>query len=160
MFKFIAIMKAIMIYVFLAGHIAVDAFAEENARVSTMLNIENVIVDTGKIYVCLYASEKSWKSGKPDIEFNVEPKAGTVTYALQTAPGDYIVAMYQDTNNNDKCDLGAFKIPKEPIGMSNYSGKGIPSTTFNKLKVPLDGTLKSVTVGLFKLTKGNIPTQE
>jgi len=61
--------------------------------------------------------------------------------------GECMVWAYQDGNNNGKLDSGIFGIPKEPIGLTNYGGKGVPGG-FNKHKVPVNRDTAKITINL------------
>ena len=61
-----------------------------------------------------------------------------------------MVSLFQDTNNNKKCDLTVIGIPKEPVGISRYDGKGIPGG-FEKLKVQIGKENQAISVQLYKL---------
>ena len=50
--------------------------------------------------------------------------------------GEYLIAIFYDTNNNGILDTNLFGFPKEPVGLSNYKG-GIPGG-FDKQKIPIN----------------------
>ena len=50
----------------------------------------------------------------------------------------------QDINKNGELDTGFLGMPKEPVGLSNYDGKGIPGK-FKKHKLSIDSD-KKVTI--------------
>jgi len=60
------------------------------------------------------------------------------------------VSVYQDSNRNGKLDTNFVGMPKEPVGISNYSGKGIPGG-FDKLKAVIKNTDAVLTVNMTRL---------
>jgi len=112
------------------------------------LEIRNVITDGGKLYVSVSLNEASYKASKPELTFEIIPTNNTVRQNLQLPTRECAFTVYQDTNNNGKMDTGFLGIPKEPAGISNWSGKGPPGN-YNKQKVDLN-TVDTVTVELHK----------
>jgi uncharacterized protein (DUF2141 family) len=58
--------------------------------------------------------------------------------------------VYQDINGNGNCDNNIIGIPKEPVGITNWNGKGHPSN-FNKFKVIISNTISIININLYKL---------
>ncbi|GMO39986.1 MAG: hypothetical protein Ta2B_19790 [Termitinemataceae bacterium] len=130
------------------------AFAQTNT-VSFTINIQNVVVNTGKVYVSVYKSDASWKDrSNPDFLITLDSEKTTISCTLDLPSGDYAIAIYQDTNKNGKCDYGGFLglIPQEIIGVSNYTGKGYPASSFSGAKFKINPEVKkSIDIGLYKL---------
>ncbi len=97
------------------------------------VEINNIDVGKGTLYATVYNSAESFKKQKVLMTRTIEPLAGTVQLDLLLPTGEYVVSVYQDTNKNSKLDTNIIGMPKEPVGISNYSGKGIPGG-FDKLK--------------------------
>jgi len=114
------------------------------------LEIRNVIADGGKLYVSFSTSEASYKARKPDFTFEFTPTSNTIKQSLQLPIGEGVFNIYQDTNNNGKLDAGLFGIPKEPVGISNWSGSGPPGN-YKKHKILIDSTTTSVIVNLYQM---------
>ena len=94
------------------------------------INISNIELNSSKIFVGLYDNEPDFKlkSGAVDSIVLI-PEKETIEVLMQDIPnGNYAVAVFQDLNNNRKLDSREFKIPIEPVGISNY--------TSNKLSLP------------------------
>jgi uncharacterized protein (DUF2141 family) len=53
---------------------------------------------------------------------------------------------------NQKMDANIIGMPKEPVGISNYDGKGIPGG-FNKLKMSVTALTKTIPIKLISIKK-------
>ena len=113
----------------------------------TMMGGEGVTVvvngfqDTGTVYVAL---QEEGIFGMPEATYG-----GTMDPAMMTgdslevmidgvAPGEYAIAVFQDTNGNGQLDLGTNGIPTEPWALSNGAGTmGAPS--FDDAAIEFDG---------------------
>lgn len=62
---------------------------------------------------------------------------------MQIPAGEYAIQVYQDTNNNRRLDFGLFGIPREPVGISNWNGRGIPGN-FDRHKVSINSGTRIV----------------
>lgn len=59
-------------------------------------------------------------------EVKLKPEFDTVIFEINLPDGEYLVMLVHDINNNGKLDTSFIGMPKEPVGLSNYDGKGIP----------------------------------
>jgi uncharacterized protein (DUF2141 family) len=78
----------------------------------------------------------------------MDPTSTVMSHELRLPEGDYVINAYQDSNGNGKLDSSLFKIPKEPVAITNYTG-GIPGN-FNKLKVRIDSTTTKIAISLIR----------
>ncbi|WP_143304650.1 DUF2141 domain-containing protein [Chitinophaga vietnamensis] len=83
------------------------------------LNVHNIMISKGKIYVAIYNNEKEFmknpylKKSVPVEHFMSEK------IVFDNLPeGDYCVTIYQDLNENAKLDK-TLNMPTEPYGLSN-----------------------------------------
>ncbi len=97
------------------------------------------------IYVALYDSEQGLKKNKPAATLILHADSGSASGTVSVPAGDYYVMAYQDVNGNGKLDTRLIGIPKEPVGISNYDGKGIPGG-FDRHKARIDSATPSVTI--------------
>ncbi len=111
--------------------------------------IEGVDTEGGPLYVAVADSEQTYGKKTPYLAFVLEPGAETVRVSKELPTGDYVISVYQDLNRNGKLDTKLFGIPNEPVGISNYGGKGIPGG-FNSLKLRVDGE-RSIPVTLVRI---------
>ncbi len=121
-----------------------NIFADNN--VIFTLDITGINVNDGKIYVKIYSNERDYKKDIPYISFALESISKNITHSFDIMEGEYLIALFQDTNNNGVLDTNFFNFPKEPVGLSNYNG-GIPGG-FNKQKVPINAVSNKITINI------------
>lgn len=127
--------------------LAFPAFAQD---FSVTVEINNLDAGKGTVHVGVYDSADGYKKQKVLMAKIVEPVAATVKLDLLLPAGEYVVSVYQDSNMNGKLDTNFVGMPKEPVGISNYSGKGIPGG-FDKLKSIIGKTGTVLTVNMTRL---------
>ena len=138
-------MKKIMALVFF--FVSIGLFAEDRP---VSIQIDNIKISGGKLYVAIYNSSASYKKQEPFKTLSLDPTSDTLVTTEALPDGEYVVSLFQDTNNNKKCDLTVIGIPKEPVGISRYDGKGIPGG-FEKLKVQIGKENQAISVQLYKI---------
>jgi len=136
--------KNFVLFVFLTMVFSVNIFADTNFT----LEITGIEVGKGDIYVDLFSDENGYKRVIPYLSFVLESAASNITHSFDIADGEYVIAVYQDTNNNGEMDTNFFGIPKEPFALSNYRG-GIP-WNFNRLKYPVNNNSSRITLNMGK----------
>jgi uncharacterized protein (DUF2141 family) len=102
--------------------------------VSVTIEIDSVIVNGGRVAVAIFSNENQFKKKEPYISFWLDSRNNRITEEIDLPEGEYVVTVYQDENNNGKLDSFFFR-PREPVGMTNYTG-GIPGN-FQKLKMKI-----------------------
>ena len=90
------------------------------------VNISKIESSEGQIILCIYDSSDNYDKRKAFQEFKLKPEIDNVTFETQLPDGEYLVMLVQDINDNGKLDTSFIGMPKEPVGLSNYDGKGIP----------------------------------
>lgn len=102
-------------------------FAEETA-VEKKLTVEitNVASEEGQIILAIYNSSENYDKRIAFQEVKLKPENDTVIFETNLPDGEYLVMLVHDINNNGKLDTSFIGMPKEPVGLSNYDGKGIP----------------------------------
>jgi len=103
--------------------IMVVAFVYGQNTATLTISISNIELNGSKIFVGLYDNKNDFKlkSGAVDSVILI-PDSENIEVSLKNIPsGRYAVAVFQDINSNNKLDMREFKIPIEPIGISNYS---------------------------------------
>jgi uncharacterized protein (DUF2141 family) len=113
------------------------------------IEIQNVNINGGTIFGSIYYTETAYKNRTPDANFQIDPINQTIFKEILLPEGEYVISIYQDTNGNGKLDMGMFNIPKEPVGITNYTG-GIPGN-FNKLKINISNNIERITIRLLGL---------
>ena len=74
----------------------------------------------------IYNSSEDYDKRIAFQEVKLKPETDSVIFETNVPDGDYLVMLVHDINNNGKLDTGFIGMPKEPVGLSNYDGKGIP----------------------------------
>lgn len=132
-----------IIFLFL---VSVNLFSQE---FKINLQINNVKQNKGKIFIAVYNKAESYKKQVPDIPIIIVSKTNPLSIELSIPKGDYVFSVFQDINNNNKLDTNLVGMPKEPVGISNFDGKGIPGS-FKKLNMKIDKDTK-VTINLIEI---------
>lgn len=102
-------------------------FAEETAEEKKLtVEITNVTSEEGQIILAIYNSSKNYDKRISFQEVKLKPEIDTVIFETNVPDGQYLVMLVHDINNNGKLDTSFIGMPKEPVGLSNYDGKGIP----------------------------------
>ena len=135
-------MKKFMFVLFIgiSAWVAADEFA-------VTLEFTGVINNGGTVYVAVYNSEEAAKNDRPVRRFMLEPKNTTVSVETQLREGYYRISAFQDENGNGSLDKGLFGIPREPVGISKWSGRGKPGN-FERLKLWIGQDTGKVTVNI------------
>ena len=102
-------------------------FAEETAEEKKLtVQITNVTSEEGQIILAIYNSSDNYDKRIAFQEVKLKPEIDTVIFETNLPDGEYLVMLVHDINNNGKLDTSFIGMPKEPVGLSNYDGKGIP----------------------------------
>jgi len=144
-------MKKIAALIILQCVFSSYCFSQSVKNIDFTVEISNIIINGGKIWLVIYSNADEYKNDKPHAYYKIEDNATIISYSLSLPYGEYVITVCQDTNGNDKLDYGLLGIPKEPIGISNYFGKGYPSRSFDKQKVLIDDKTVKINIGLYKL---------
>ena len=113
------------------------------------IELKNIFSGEGKVYIAIYNSEYNYKN---DIQLKsyIMDSTDTVLEIKDKLPeGYYVISVFQDLNNNGKLDFNLLGIPREPIGLSNYNGMGIPGG-YEKLKVKVLEENQKITIKMIK----------
>ena len=139
-------MKKLLVLFFIA-FFTVNSFAE-NVRV--IVDITNVAVNDGKVYLAVFFNAEEFRKEEPAIAFELESRSATLSQEVSLPPGEYVISAFQDRNGNQRLDFNLIGVPRELVGISNYNGRGFPSRSFDRQKIPVDNTTGRVTIGLYR----------
>jgi uncharacterized protein (DUF2141 family) len=143
-------MKKAIIVLFLSFIFCGLCFSQANNTVNVTVEITNVVINGGKIYLAIFSKSESFMKEEPEIAFELQAEKTSISKEISLARGEYVVSAFQDANNNKKLDYGLFGIPKEIVGISNYFGKGFPTKSFDKQKILIDDKTGTIIIGLYK----------
>jgi uncharacterized protein (DUF2141 family) len=143
-------MKKTIIIIFISFVFCGLCFSQERNTVNVTVEITNVVVNGGKVYLVFFSNSESFNKEEPEIAFELQADRVVLIKEVSLPRGEYVVSAFQDANNNLKLDFGLFGIPKELVGISNYFGKGLPSKNFDRQKILVDNTTGKIIIGLYK----------
>jgi len=123
---------------------AVNIYAN---NIRATIEINGITVNGGLLYVAVYSNENDYKREIAYINFTLQPTNTRLTYSLELPAGEYVVSIFQDTNNDGILNTTIFGIPIEPVGKTNYNLRGTPGN-FNRLKVPVNNNSRVLTVNM------------
>ena len=130
--------KKIVLLVLIQIVCGIFLFAEETAEEKKLtVQITNVTSEEGQIILAIYNSSENYDKRIAFQEVRIKPEIDTVIFETNLPDGEYLVMLVHDINNNGKLDTSFIGMPKEPVGLSNYDGKGIPGK-FKKHKFPVN----------------------
>jgi uncharacterized protein (DUF2141 family) len=87
------------------------------------------------------------KHGQQAFRLVVKPEGKTeISVPVELAPGEWAVALTQDTNNNDKLDKNFLGIPTEPFAFSNNVRPHLSAPSFKECEFTVDGPGKVVAI--------------
>jgi len=141
------ILMKILFTLLAANMIAISAYSQTNNMKSVTVEINNVIKNGGTVHVTVFLNENAYKKRNPDYTFKVAPSSETVKTEISIPFGNCLIFVYQDTNGNGKFDTNIIGIPKEPVGITNWNGKGHPGS-FDKYKVSITKAAQTISINL------------
>lgn len=143
-------MKKIFLLILVQIVFGLSLIAQEAVTESKLtVEITNITTDEGQIILAIYNSSDNYDKRIAFQEVKLKPEIDTVTFETSVPDGEYLVMLVHDINKNGKLDTSFIGMPKEPVGLSNYDGKGIPGK-FKKHKFTVSEDL-TVTIPLKQL---------
>lgn len=134
-YYFIGMKKFIFIPFLLANALFLSA-----DDITVTMDITGLTPNTGTVMIAVQSEENvDNKIEEPFFSDSFPATDSDIEYTLQIPAGNYVFMVHQDENDNGEMDANFFKIPNEPLGMSNYNFKGLPGG-FNKHKVDISAT--------------------
>ncbi|QKG57972.1 DUF2141 domain-containing protein [Hymenobacter sp. BRD128] len=93
------------------------------------------------------AADKFLQKDQQAFRVVVKPEGKTeISVPVELTPGEWAVALTQDTNNNDKLDKNFLGIPTEPYAFSNNVRPRFAAPKFEECKFMVSGPGKVVTI--------------
>ena len=115
-----------------------------------IFNVTNVTVNGGKVYLAVFFNADEFRREEPAIAFELDSTSTVLSQTVSLPPGEYVFSAFQDSNGNGELDYNFLGIPRELVGISNYSGRGFPSRNFDRQKIPVNSTTDVVTIALYR----------
>ena len=136
--------KQLVFFVFFAVVFTGNIFAHDTIRFT--LEIIGINVNEGQIYIKIYSNDRDYRNDIPYAVYVLESASQSIVHSFDILEGEYLIALFQDTNNDGKLNTNFLGFPKEPVGLSNYNG-GIPGG-FNRQKIPINNNSNRVTINI------------
>ncbi|WP_223788820.1 DUF2141 domain-containing protein [Marinicella meishanensis] len=107
---------------FWAQAAALTTFSLAASAAELVVSVDSIKNDEGHLMAQLFAGEENYNQGKAHASLMVAAKQGVgqLTFT-DLAPGEYVVRMFHDENNNQQMDANAFGMPTEGYGFSNQA---------------------------------------
>lgn len=122
--------------------IMLSVAAAQSAQMTII--IENAALEKGDILIAVFNTKESYEQNNPPWRVKIPGDKENPRTTISLPAGEYVITAFQDENENLKLDTKLFGIPREPVGISNYSGRGIPGG-FDKLKMAItDGPVEVI----------------
>ena len=137
----------IMFLLFFTFFCSVNLFSQ-NVRIT--VDITNVVINDGNVYLAIFFNAEEFRKEEPSMAFQLDSTSTVLSQEVLLPPGEYLISAFQDSNNNQKLDTNFLGVPRELVGLSNYSGRGFPSKNFDRHKVPVNNTTGKIVIGLYK----------
>ncbi|WDF61858.1 DUF2141 domain-containing protein [Flavobacterium sp. KACC 22758] len=116
-------------------------FAQHNFSVE----VSGVEPGKGFVFLGLYDKEKGFLDNESQIATaKVKATENKVVYTFKNLPdGDYAIAVYQDLNNNGKCDKNMIGYPTEGFGFSQNYKPRLSAPSFDQVKIAINQYAKT-----------------
>jgi uncharacterized protein (DUF2141 family) len=116
-------------------------FAQHNFSVE----VSGVEPGKGPVFFGLYDKEKGFLDNESQIATaKVKATENKVVYTFKNLPdGDYAIAVYQDLNNNGKCDKNMIGYPTEGFGFSQNYKPRLSAPSFDQVKIAINQYTKA-----------------
>jgi uncharacterized protein (DUF2141 family) len=93
------------------------------------------------------AADKFLQKDQQAFRLVVKPEGKTeISVPVELTPGEWAVALTQDTNNNDKLDKNFLGIPTEPYAFSNNVRPRLAAPKFEECKFMVSGPGKVIAI--------------
>jgi len=143
-------MKKIICVLIVLNMFSVYCFSQTVNSKTVTIEITNVVINGGIVYLAVFSNAQAFRREEPDFSFAIAANNTSIFQSVTLSYGEYVIAAFQDANGNGIMDSNFFGIPRELVGISNYSGRGFPSNNFDRQKIPVGSTTDRITIGLYR----------
>jgi uncharacterized protein (DUF2141 family) len=110
------------------------------------VTIDNVSSDKGLIYAQIFHGPENYTQGKARAGLRLKAKKGTFNLTFNNlVPGDYVVRIFHDENNNAALDTNMFGVPSEGYAFSNRAMGNFGPPKYNDMIVHITNKAEQVT---------------
>lgn len=128
--------------------LSTPTYPDTPPKTSLKVDVQNVRVQKGIVYIALFRAGKEFPEGKPIEGKRLAAGGKSVQTLFSVEPGDYAIAIYHDENGNGKMDKRMFGIPKEPYGFSNNFKPVMSAPKFGDCKFSVGNAGKAISIEL------------
>lgn len=123
-----------------------------SAKTDLTLKITNIQEIKGELIIALYDKKNYFpKKGMELKKIILKIRESTIVHTIRDLPKkEYAVAVFQDENSDQKCNLNFFGIPEERFGFSNNFIPKLLVPNFDEVKFKLDQP-KTLEIKLVKM---------
>lgn len=109
------------------------------------VEVNNLVSGKGSVYLGLYNKNKGFLDENASIaKGKVKSMGNKITYTFKNLPaGEYAVAVYQDVNDNGKCDRNMIGYPTEGFGFSKNYKPRLSAPKFDEVKIAINQATKA-----------------
>ena len=130
MIKLMAMFKIIMALI-------LSGAATHSAKLGVI--VKNIQIGKGTVVVELYDSKENLHHKKWLLSQTLKAASGSLQFTFEISEGSDAVKVFQDINENKKCDEGLFHIPKERYGLGNNFRPKFSAPAFEDCKFLVTG---------------------
>jgi len=135
--------------IWLALYLAFGAAQVQAGDLDLKITFKSIKNPTALLWVAVFDEKSHFLvQGKAVKVGKVQPQGSQGILQLKGfRPGTYAVAVYQDTNSNERLDQNFLGIPKEPYGFSNDATGVFGPPSFDDSSIQLTGN-RSIEINL------------
>jgi len=127
-----------------------NIYSQTANNVTVTVEITNVTVNGGIVYLVFFSNAESFRNEQPEFAFGLQANNTRLSQEVSLPAGEYVVTAFQDANGNQRLDSNFLGIPRELIGISNYNGRGLPTRNFDRQKIMINNTTRTITINLYR----------
>ena len=143
-------MKKMVIFFLFCMLIGGNINSQTANNVTITVEITNVTVNEGMVYLVFFSNAESFSREDPEFAFGLQANNTRLSRTVSIPAGEYVVSAFQDANGNQNLDNNLLGIPRELVGISNYDGRGLPTRNFERQKIIINNTTRTITLRLYR----------
>lgn len=121
------------------GALLMASLCATSQAAELVVSVDSIKNDEGHLLAQLFAGEDNYNQGKAHASLMVAAKPGVGQLRFtDLAPGEYVVRMFHDENNNQQMDANAFGMPTEGYGFSNQAVGNMGPPQFRDMVVVIE----------------------
>ena len=128
-----------------------NGYYQPAETIDMQVTVTNINTLKGSVKLSFFNNPKTYlKRGKEYKTFSQNATSESMTFYVKgIKKGDYAIAIYQDVNSDNKCNLNIVGKPVEPYGFSNNFKLKFAKPSFEELKITANKDM-SITISLIE----------